>query len=1284
MSAVATHIEKPKTKASHASHHEGDTLFVEKPIWSDISLDLDQEFISRQEDFSNFDNNPFLVPKKNGESNAEFSSTGQTDADVSKVEMSKPKESPIAESVAPAVLPIGEVQEESSSTYPLSPLEDPAFASLINSTEQVVVRTTQHEDPTITAQNAQRAAPLASNELEGAAQSNQVETMAEQEPRDFDAIGFKAALMAKIEQMQLPENPQEATEFDRHNNLSEIQDGASTLVNQEQEQSAGPIAASSQAEPDLNAVVAREIEDIPEPHIGESPSSISADRAMPQPRPESQVSTPLQDNLNEVGHEMETHHINDEQLANANEPSFSNALSATESAREHSSSAPEQFRSSEQITLGATATSAEALSQQQLQAMHGDRQASFDELAQTQSQTGDHDSAERSRIAADIDAIYESTKSKVENILQALEEKVTQMFTSAATQAKLLFEKFVEVSMRDYRARRYSGVDGAARWVYDKFAGMPDEVNEFFVEGRDIYIKYLDKALDKIADTVANDLNLAKNTIQEGRNEVAQYVAELPENLQSIGTEAAESIQSQFDSLNETVNERQTELIDALAAQYMESLQEVDARIEEMQAENRGLIDMALDAIGEVVGVIIALKDMFLNLLSAIADVVQTIINDPIGFLRNLFGGIALGLENFGKNILTHLQAGLIGWLTGAMGGAGIQLPEDIFSLKGIFSLVSQILGFTWDRVRSIGVQVIGEPIMKALETGFEIIMILKNEGLAGLWEYIKEQFNDLKEMVIEGIKTMIRDTIISAGIKWLMGMLSPVGAFIKAAMAIIDVVTFFVQKATQIIELVSAFVESVRAVASGSISAVANTIENALARTVPLVIGFLANLLGIGGLANKVIAIINKLRERVGKAIKKLWVKIKDLGKRFLAKIGIGESKKEDGTKLDLRGVDEDFNAQDNKKHRLFFKPVGANFVLMIASTPQTFAEFISNRAIDETKVDQVKAKSEAVTIAQKIDTLKNQSTGGDKALEEKKKKDIDDELKNLGQYAGILFGINEDELPESNIIYGDMENEMGTKMEALILTKKGANGSEPTQSKHPIFDDLLLRRDGGRSYYIRGHLLNHNIHGPGEWKNMTPLSQEGNKTHLKEAEEIIKIAVLSGGIVYYEVIPDYKQSVPDVTDKQLDDANFISLEDKEKVRKIRNAEKHVPTTLKLKSHYLKMKGDKYEKAETLVESKPVINKVDLDLTKYKIDSKKKEKVSIKNNSKEEISQNTDIPVNYIDFIKKAADKIQNLTRYDQINQAIQNDENISSGDKGLLESYIEQLNNLTNVTLN
>lgn len=114
--------------------------------------------------------------------------------------------------------------------------------------------------------------------------------------------------------------------------------------------------------------------------------------------------------------------------------------------------------------------------------------------------------------------------------------------------------------------------------------------------------------------------------------------------------------------------------------------------------------------------------------------------------------------------------------------------------------------------------------------------------------EYLKDSFNDLKETVIEAIKSMLITQVIEAGIKWLLSLLIPGAGFIKAIMAIKDVIVFFVESA---IMLIPALIEGILALAAGSVAGVAKAIEFGLARLLPLVIGLFAKLIGLGGLSN-------------------------------------------------------------------------------------------------------------------------------------------------------------------------------------------------------------------------------------------------------------------------------------------------------------------------------------------------------------------------------------------------------------------------------------------------
>ena len=78
-----------------------------------------------------------------------------------------------------------------------------------------------HEPAAELSEDAQEAAPSPDNERESIAQADQVDEMEEAEPKPFDAAAFKAKLMERIASMQLPENQDEADNFEENNNIEE-------------------------------------------------------------------------------------------------------------------------------------------------------------------------------------------------------------------------------------------------------------------------------------------------------------------------------------------------------------------------------------------------------------------------------------------------------------------------------------------------------------------------------------------------------------------------------------------------------------------------------------------------------------------------------------------------------------------------------------------------------------------------------------------------------------------------------------------------------------------------------------------------------------------------------------------------------------------------------------------------------------------------------------------------------------------------------------------------------
>ena len=168
----------------------------------------------------------------------------------------------------------------------------------------------------------------------------------------------------------------------------------------------------------------------------------------------------------------------------------------------------------------------------------------------------------------------------------------------------------------------------------------------------------------------------AKKRIAAGRTEIATYVKSLPAGLKKIGGEASKEIGDRFAQLESDVDAKQESVVDALATKYTEARKGLDDRIEELQAENKGLIDKAIGAIKAVINTIRELAAMLKNVLSRVAGVVGDIIKDPVEFLGNLIAGVKGGILKFKDNIVDHLRKGLMSWLFGALAEGGVELPD--------------------------------------------------------------------------------------------------------------------------------------------------------------------------------------------------------------------------------------------------------------------------------------------------------------------------------------------------------------------------------------------------------------------------------------------------------------------------------------------------------------------------------------------------------------------------------------------------------------------------------
>lgn len=1140
--------------------------------------------------------------------------------------------------------------------YPKNPQEDPAFIAMENKAEETAKNQQKTNPAKQESKVAQDAAVVPSNEQLSSAQKEQVGEMNQQPPGEFKAEDFEKELTKQIESMELPENQKEAMNFDKHNNIDEINEDAMGQVSQETQNAGSAIASTSAKEPDTSKQPKRESSSLPKPLIGKKPYSVNEKEAMPKARPKSQVNKPLQKNVGDVDQLMADNEITSHQLEISNEPEFLKANKETKEAKEHAETAPKEFRKQEEKTLTTTKKSARNKGKSKLSEMHSERSGALNDVVSQQKKTGEKDTSGRDKVYKDINSIYEETKKKVEDRLTKLDKQVEKDFDDAASKAKDVFEDYVEEQMDAYKENRYSGWEGKLAWVGDQFMGIPDEVNIYFKLGREKYVNVMKSALKEISKLIASELNEAKKEIKDGQIKVANYVKGLKGDLKKIGAEATEEIQNKFDTLTGSVDAKKDELVTVLAQKYIEGLKEVDARIEEMKEANKGLVDKAKDAINGVIDTIKKLKKLITELLAEIKKFMSVILADPLGFVSNLFAGISKGIDLFKANIKKHVIAGFLTWITGAMGPIGITIPENIFSLSGIFNLVMQVLGLSWDFVRRKAVLLLGEPVVKAMEFGLDMFKLMREKGVDGIWEYVKEQFTDLKKTIIDAIRDMLITQVIEAGIKWLLSLLIPGAGFVKALMAIKDVIVFFVESA---LALIPTLIEAIRSLATGSVGLVAKAVEKGLAALVPLVIGLFAKLLNLGGLVKKVQKIIKRVRKRIDKAVTKIILKAKRKFGNFIKK---GKAKVKKGVQklLSWLKIKVEFKAKDGKKHSLSFKGNEKKAKLIVKSEPKEFEKF-AQELLKNDKVDKNKV-SEALKKYNELVTEKNKKVKKDDKTAQKKKADIiENKMKELSKYTKDFFGHDEEDLPEykkgGNVFYDSVNTDgVGEKMSADVLSKKGKKGSVPKVSNQ-VYDTLFKRKKGKGIYYVRGHLLNHNIHGPGDdHTNLTPLSVKGNKNHLIGVEKILKVVTSLGGVVKYVVDPVYGDRGLKTNDSDKPKDKDFTDEEWQTVKEIREVESTaVPTHMKITAELLEKKGKEFVKKKPITSTK-VNNPIETNLSSYSVkeEGEAREKYYLREKSKADLKKLNGLSQDNIERIIKRLkgennQEGKNITNYEK-----------------------------------
>lgn len=568
--------------------------------------------------------------------------------------------------------------------------------------------------------------------------------------------------------------------------------------------------------------------------------------------------------------------------------------------------------------------------------------------------------------------------------------------------------------------------------------------------------------------------------------------------------------------------------------------------------------------------------ELVVQVLAKAASAIGDILTNPIGFLINTLRAVKEGFSRFFGNIFRHLMGGIAGWLFGHMRDAGITPPQD-FSLRSILGLVMQILGISVERVlqrlgRRIGQENVARlrRMLDAATGVWSWVAILIREGPAGLWREVRERLSGLWQQVLSGVVAWVNRVVIQRVSTWLLSMLDPSGimAVVNSLVAIYRAIESFVQYLRQMLEIVNTVLDGINGIARGAIGQAAGFLENALSNALPIAIGFLANQLGLGGLGRRLREMVGAIRERVDGAIDWLIDRALRGGRAFLDMLRRGAGAVRSGVNR-LREwwrARRSFRTPNGESHQLYFQGSGRSAQLMMASQPRNYRNYIRGL---EVAPDKSADKERALAIAAQIDAAIRASSSAGTDGSDSAESQVPTLLQQLATITSTLgpAGPGASTPPQ----YGGLHHGYGTSVEVTRLTAQAPSRGGAPSVRTPDWNKLNQRRQGGRSFYIRGHLLNHNLGGPGNtWLNLTPITQSANNSNansmLHKFETPVKTFVEQNiKAVHFIVTANYGGRPNRSTEIQ----SLLAAGDtrSRKIAEVMEQEQHIPTSIQCRA---------------------------------------------------------------------------------------------------------------------
>jgi hypothetical protein len=343
----------------------------------------------------------------------------------------------------------------------------------------------------------------------------------------------------------------------------------------------------------------------------------------------------------------------------------------------------------------------------------------------------------------------------------------------------------------------------------------------------------------------------------------------------------------------------------------------------------------------------------------------------------------------------------------------------------------------------------------------------------------------------------------------------------VKLIKLIFDLVMFLIERFEQIKDFVLSVYNSLAAIASGALEQATKAVEDALARSLPVVISLLATLAGLGGIGKTVKNIISKVSTPVHRVVDRIVAKIVAFAKKLLKKGKAAAKKAKEKVLALIRWWTRKKTFEDatGKTHKVYYIGDAKSATLYVASfDPSQLDAFFKEKSKEAgqkgasfTKAQVASAKGYYDTTVKPLETKLRQvdatyssGPGAAKLSAEKKVKGVDENKKLVedleralttltDKHLKKLFGSTPDDYPPPKLpVMADNKKASSFTADYVVSGPKYKVKTGTESGSHvgnlegwPALQAAKLTQ---QSQWVRMHLLPHRLGGNAVDSNLTP----------------------------------------------------------------------------------------------------------------------------------------------------------------------------------------------------